>query len=139
MEKIKEIILGLIILGFFMYIYTGRSVYHSEEKILLDSHKLIMGRITDYGYSAGGAGAAAEYMFKINQKKYEEPFAKKLFCIRLSKEDKRIISNTDFPVIYSPENPEISRILLRSEDYRKYGVKIPERLSSTIANYFDCK
>lgn len=115
-----------------------RIIYKNEGIILKENHQITFGNITYFGSSAGGAAAAPEYTFRSNGKKYDVTFYSSTFCKRFSTKDEYNIQRTKFPVIYNPDNPEISRILLRKKDYRKYNVPIPDTLKHIIDKYFEC-
>jgi hypothetical protein len=44
----------------------------------------------------------------------------------------------NFPVVYLPNDPTRSRILLKIEDYQKYNVPIPDTLVDVLVHYFNC-
>lgn len=134
----KNILLGIIFISMLLFIFIARLRYYSEEKDLAQKYEIAIGKITYFGYSAGSATGSPEYTFNLNNHKIVESFKQNVFCRRLSNEDERIIKSIKFPVIYSPSNPDVSRILLKRSDFKKYEVPFPDSLKYVIEKYFDC-
>lgn len=105
---------------------------------LMKGHKIASGKIKDFGVSSGRGGYPAEFTFRTEGKRYVVTLSKYVFCKKYSSREKYEIHQTEFPVVYNPSNPKISRILLRGKDYQKYNVPMPDTLKPVIKKYFDC-
>ena len=110
----------------------------AEEKRLRYNHEIIYGWIHEFGYSAGGATIPTTYIFKLKNEEYSEAIKSSRFCKNLSSVDKGKIRGVKYPIAYSPENPEINRIILSKADYLKYNLPYPDSLAFFLDEYFNC-
>jgi len=133
----KIVLIIVTVILFFMLVkhFTSRSK-------LKKSFIIANGKISDFGHDVGGKSISPYFTFKVNQVKIERPFSMDKFCNpphKYSLTEKREILNQNYLVIYNPDKPEISEILLHDKDFEKYGVPYPDSLRQVLETYFDCK
>ena len=90
------------------------------------SHQISSGRIYNYYY--GGRGNAGhffiDFILNIQGKEYK---GSSTYLMKDFDCDRKFIGKT-FPVVYNPDNPSTSSILIIPEDFSRYGYSFPDSL-----------
>lgn len=137
-NKVPLIIFTLFILFFMFSVFVNRMKKENEEQLLLETNIVTSARIVNFGYNRGGAISPPEYEFKIGLKNYRNGMSINTFCKAISRNDKQRIKAQSFPVLYYPSNPEVNKILVKRDDYKKYHVDYPDSLANFLNTYFEC-
>jgi len=113
-------------------------IYHYIKASKLKSNFVIhQGKIEYYGYSAGSAGAPAEYSYVLEGVEHIGTFSRTLFCKDPDgrPEPKRII----IPIVYQTDDHSNSQMLLTPSDYKEFNLTYPDSLSPVFYQYFGCE
>lgn len=112
----------------------------SEVRQLKKNHEVTRATIHGFGYKAGRSSATTDYLFYVGSQEYEGHFNHDLFCRRLSEEDKRILRSVKIPIVYLPQDPTVSRVLLRKNDYDcfKVAYEPSDGLKRILDTYINC-
>ncbi|MEM6966478.1 MAG: hypothetical protein AAF573_17065 [Bacteroidota bacterium] len=133
-----KVAIGIGFVAVLFALINGQVKKTRTEQLLKDSNYLTFGQVISFGYSQGGASAPARYSFSVNNKKFENSFSRNTFCKKLSQKDKDYIKNIKLPILYHPPKPEVSILLVKRSDYKKYGIDYPDSLANVLQTYFEC-
>lgn len=129
----------ICLLVLFLFFVASHVKYNSDEAILVKEKQVTFGNIIDYGKSAGRGGHSAKYKFKVHSIEYIGRFTEENFCFNPRIGDKMKISKIKIPIVYLPDNPRVSRIILNKEDYEKYDIPYLDTLPDILVKYFECE
>ena len=101
---------------------------------------ITVGHIIDFGVIGTRTGDGAEYQYTVNGINYTAGFNAASVCRRLSNDEKEKLKIEQIPFVFNSENPTNSEILLKTDQYEKYGVSFPAgELGELIDSSFNCK
>lgn len=112
---------------------------YGNVSTLEESHIVTSGTVTYLGYQTGGSGASAEYEYFVDGRRYIGGFVKKRICDTLTNYERERLIGTTIPIIYSPDEPQISWALLHRNTINKYQVELPDSILSEINRLYHCK
>lgn len=124
----KEFVYGLI--GFFILVLISGLITHFKNKNLLNSHKLGTGVITDVIHLRNSGGRAfVKYRFIDLGVEYR--IQESIDCL-YSDNVLVYLKGRQVSIIYRPEHPKNSHLLLSFTDFKKFDIKATNYDSTII-------
>jgi len=131
----------ILVIGGLIFLITVFVIGRLREKNIHDQlakdFRVTYGNIISIG-SVGRSPGGAKYSYCVNGNSFEGHINISRFCTRHRK-DLCIFEDLDIPVIYSPEKPDVSLILLKHSEYREWGLAYPDSIKRKLHFYFECK
>jgi hypothetical protein len=128
-SKQRNNLLGMALI---LFCIVGGAIGILRQKRLINDHQLCSGTIFDY--QSGGRGNAGgiwiDYKYEIKSHRYSGSSWFSTGEMKVS-----VISallNKTFPIIYNPDNPNISRLLLFPKDFVEFGYSFTDSLQNVL-------
>ena len=91
---------------------------------LNDSFLTTQGQISYFGDRSLKNEISPRFTYTVGGVLYETDFKSKKLCNIAIEDRKRVLKGLDFPVVYSPTEPEKAKILISKSDYEELGVEL---------------
>lgn len=124
----KEFVYTLI--GFSVFVLIAGVITHSKNKNLLNSHKLGTGVITDVIHLRNSGGRAF-VKYRFIDLGFEYRIQESIDCL-YSDNVLGYLKGRQVSIIYRPEHPKNSHLLLSFTDFKKFDIKATNYDSTII-------
>lgn len=138
MNNLQSLIVGVFFILMITFVIVTQLNQSKDEEKLSQKFGFTYGTIVKFRvesrYSSPG-----KYRFSLDDKVYNEIIINDPFCDTPTGEDKHKILSMRFPVVYSPIDPKINRVLLDRKSYQKFGFEYPDSIKWISDRYFICE
>jgi len=133
-----NIIFVMIFGGIFLVsLYKKRVV---EIDLIKEKFEVTSGNIISFKKRLPKNIIPPKYNYSIKSKIYKGGFVSQKICKELNVSEAAELKRVNFPVVYSVNKREVSRMLIRPKDFKEFGLSFPDSLQSIYVKYFkDCE
>ncbi len=129
------ILFGILL---FMIWVIGYVNHKRKLGLLTEIYEVTYGRIDQLGFNGGSSVVWPSYEYTVNNKTYKGTYSFDLYCRTYSRTQLSDILGKQIQVVYNPNDPSVSQILLRKADYIRYNQDYSKEVNDLLGKYFDC-